>query len=148
MSAARDGGTFTTSVFWATAGLWHGAGAVESHGARGLDSRAMPASFPTGLVRADLDPRRPRFVETPWGAMALYLEGEELLAVAAASVIAREQFLLGMRALSEAWALDLAKGAGHPVDAAARRFVALHGAGKLGEVAKLHFKNTQKLGLR
>ena len=73
---------------------------------------------------------------------------EELLAVAAASVIAREQFLLGMRALSEAWALDLAKGAGHPVDAAARRFVALHGAAKLGEVAKLHFKNTQKLGLR
>lgn len=73
---------------------------------------------------------------------------EELLAVAAASVIAREQFLLGMRALSEAWALDLAKGAGHPVDAAARRFVALHGAAKLGQVAKLHFKNTQKLGLR
>jgi len=73
---------------------------------------------------------------------------EELLAVAAASVIAREQFLLGMRALSEAWALDLAKGAGHPVDAAARRFVALHGAEKLGLVAKLHFKNTQKLGLR
>ena len=73
---------------------------------------------------------------------------EELLAVAAASVIAREQFLLGMRQLSEAWAIDLAKGAGPPVDQAARRFVALHGAAKLGSVAKLHFKNTQKLGLR
>ncbi len=39
----------------------------------------MPASFPTGLVRADLDPQRPRFVETPWGAMALYLDGGDLI---------------------------------------------------------------------
>jgi ribonuclease HIII len=72
--------------------------------------------------------------------------GEEELAVAAASVIAREQFLAALRELSEAHALDLAKGAGHPVDAAARRFVQLHGFEKLGAVAKLHFKNTQKLG--
>ena len=70
---------------------------------------------------------------------------EELLVVAAASVIAREQFLTALQDLSEAWAVDLAKGAGDPVDRAARRFVALHGREKLGEVAKLHFKNTQKL---
>lgn len=72
---------------------------------------------------------------------------EEILVVAAASVLARAEFLIAMRELSEAWALELAKGAGHPVDQAARRFVALHGADKLGQVAKLHFKNTQKLGL-
>ena len=72
---------------------------------------------------------------------------EEILVVAAASVLARAEFLIAMRELSEAWGLQLAKGAGHPVDQAARRFVALHGADKLGAVAKLHFKNTQKLGL-
>ncbi|MBL8803842.1 MAG: ribonuclease HIII [Planctomycetes bacterium] len=72
--------------------------------------------------------------------------GEEELAVAAASVIAREQFLVALHELSEEFAIDLAKGAGSPVDSAARRFVALHGVDKLGAVAKLHFKNTQKLG--
>jgi ribonuclease HIII len=72
---------------------------------------------------------------------------EEILVVAAASVLARAEFLVAMRELSEAWGLNLAKGAGHPVDQAARRFVALHGADKLGAVAKLHFKNTQKIGL-
>jgi ribonuclease HIII len=72
--------------------------------------------------------------------------GEEELAVAAASVIAREQFLAALHELSEEYAIDLAKGAGSPVDAAARRFVQLHGPDKLGAVAKLHFKNTQKLG--
>jgi ribonuclease HIII len=70
---------------------------------------------------------------------------EELLAVAAASVIAREQFLSALAELSEEWAVDLAKGAGEPADRAARRFVQLHGRERLGQVAKLHFKNTQKL---
>ena len=67
------------------------------------------------------------------------------LAVAAASVIAREEFLRALAALSDTWGVDLAKGAGPPTDRAARRFVALHGAGKLGEVAKLHFRNTAKI---
>lgn len=71
--------------------------------------------------------------------------GEEVLAVAAASVIAREQFLAALRELSDEFAIDLAKGAGPPADNAARRFVALHGQEKLGRVAKLHFKNTTKL---
>lgn len=66
-------------------------------------------------------------------------------AVAAASVIAREEFLLALRELSERHAVDLHKGAGDPVDRAARRFVALHGRDALGGVAKLHFKNTQKV---
>lgn len=74
--------------------------------------------------------------------------GEEELAVAAASVIAREQFLVGLHELSEEYAIELAKGAGTPVDKAARRFVQLHGFDKLGRVAKLHFKNTQKIGSR
>lgn len=70
---------------------------------------------------------------------------ESVPAVAAASVIARELFLTSLRDLSEQCAIDLSKGAGAPVDQAARKFVALHGFDKLGTVAKLHFKNTQKI---
>ena len=65
--------------------------------------------------------------------------------VAAASVIARNLFLEGLRQLSEEFAVELHKGAGEPTDRSAREFVKLHGLEQLGRVAKLHFKNTQKL---
>jgi ribonuclease HIII len=70
---------------------------------------------------------------------------EVVPAVAAASVIAREEFLVALRELSERFAVDLHKGAGDPVDRAARRFITLHGRDALVHVAKLHFKNTQKV---
>ncbi len=65
--------------------------------------------------------------------------------VAAASVIARNLFLEGLKQLSEEAAVDLHKGAGEPTDRAAREFVRLHGRGALARVAKLHFKNTAKI---
>jgi ribonuclease HIII len=67
-------------------------------------------------------------------------------AVAAASVVAREEFLTALKELSEEVAVHLHKGAGPPVDQAARKFVALHGFDALNRVAKLHFKTTQKIG--
>lgn len=67
-------------------------------------------------------------------------------AVAAASVVAREEFLTALKELSEKAAVHLRKGAGSPVDVAARQYVALHGFDALSKVAKLHFKNTQKIG--
>jgi ribonuclease HIII len=66
-------------------------------------------------------------------------------AVAAASILAREQFLLGLKELSEEAAVDLHKGAGAPVDVSAEKYVALHGREGLAKVAKLHFKNTLKI---
>lgn len=66
-------------------------------------------------------------------------------AVAAASIIAREEFLTALKELSAEFAVDLHKGAGDPVDRAASRFVAIHGREGLVNVAKLHFKNTQKI---
>ncbi len=66
-------------------------------------------------------------------------------AVAAASIIAREEYLVALRALSEEFGVDLHKGAGPPTDRAAERFVMLHGREALGRVAKLHFKNTQRI---
>jgi len=67
-------------------------------------------------------------------------------AVAAASIIAREHFLTRLGELGEENGCDLAKGAGAPADQAARRFVQLHGRAGLARVAKLHFKNTGKIG--
>jgi ribonuclease HIII len=66
-------------------------------------------------------------------------------AVAAASIIARVEFLTALKELSDEAAVDLHKGAGDPVDRAAARFVAIHGREGLVNVAKLHFKNTQKI---
>lgn len=70
---------------------------------------------------------------------------ERNVAVAAASVIARAEFLLALTELSERWSVDLRKGAGIPTDEAARAFIEAHGREKLGRVAKLHFRNTAKL---
>jgi nitrite reductase/ring-hydroxylating ferredoxin subunit len=39
--------------------------------------------FDTGLEPADLDPDRPRPVETPWGTMALFSSGEKVRCVQA-----------------------------------------------------------------
>jgi ribonuclease HIII len=68
------------------------------------------------------------------------------LSVAAASVLARQEFLAALADLGGTWGVELAKGAGEPTDRAGRRFVALHGAAQLGQVAKLHFRNTLKIG--
>ena len=78
-------------------------------------------------------------------ALQQHPRAEVVPAVAAASVIAREEFLLALRQLSERYGVDLHKGAGEPVDRAAKRFVALHGREGLVHVAKLHFKNTQRI---
>lgn len=74
--------------------------------------------------------------------------GEEEAAVAAASILARDEFLARMDALSEECGVDLHKGAGRPADDAALRYVELHGFDKLSRVAKVHFKNTAKLSAR
>lgn len=66
-------------------------------------------------------------------------------AVAAASILARAEFLRRLAALSAEWGLELRKGAGPPVEAAASAFVSRHGAEALGRVAKLHFKTTARV---
>lgn len=69
-------------------------------------------------------------------------------AVAAASVVARAEFLISLRELSAEFAVDLHKGAGAPTDAAAREFVRVNGFDALASVAKTHFKNTAKIRRR
>lgn len=67
-------------------------------------------------------------------------------AVAAASIIARAAFLDGLAEMEDVCGTDLHKGAGSPVDLAARRVHDIGGRELLGKVAKLHFKNTAKIG--
>lgn len=69
---------------------------------------------------------------------------ESYLAVAAASILARDAFLSMIGRLSDQWAIDLPLGSGAPVPPALRRFLQIHGAEALGEVAKTHFRNVQR----
>jgi len=66
-------------------------------------------------------------------------------AVAAASILARAEFLGRLRMLSRTYDVDLHPGAGAPTDEALLKFVKMHGKGKLTGVAKIHFKNTKKV---
>ena len=70
---------------------------------------------------------------------------EEVPAVAAASILARAEFLRRLDRLSEQYSIKLPKGAGPPVDAAAKGFVSARGREELSNVAKIHFKNTKRI---
>ena len=72
-------------------------------------------------------------------------KGESDVAVAAASILAREAFVRWIEKASETWGLALPLGAGAPVLASGRDFIALHGRERLAEVAKFHFKTTNQL---
>jgi ribonuclease HIII len=67
-------------------------------------------------------------------------KAESDLAVAAASILARDEFVRRLAALETEYGLKFPKGASAAVDAAASGFVAARGADQLGAVAKLHFR--------
>ncbi len=62
------------------------------------------------------------------------------LAVAAASILARNEFVTRLAALGKRFEMTFPKGASAAVDAAAKEFVAKYGAEKFTEVAKTHFR--------
>lgn len=71
---------------------------------------------------------------------------EDDLAVAAASIIARAEFVRQMAALSQTVGIDLPKGASNPrIVEAGREIVAAGGLDALRKVAKLHFKITSAI---
>ena len=70
-------------------------------------------------------------------------KAESDLAVAAASILARAEFLLRLKRLSDEVGTTLPKGASPAVELAARMVVKKHGRERLDSVAKLHFKTTQ-----
>ncbi|MCH6558299.1 MAG: ribonuclease HIII [Nitrospirae bacterium] len=70
-------------------------------------------------------------------------KAEEDLAVAAASILARAEFLRRLSALSEKVGTSLPKGASPSVELAARMVVKKRGQDALRTIAKLHFKTTK-----
>ena len=71
--------------------------------------------------------------------------GEQDIAVAAASVMARAEFLNRLDLLGREFGLKLPKGAGAPVDTAARQIIKSHGLEVLARLTKTHFKNFTKV---
>ncbi|HSP42078.1 MAG TPA: ribonuclease HIII [Luteolibacter sp.] len=69
-------------------------------------------------------------------------KGESDIAVAAASILARERFVEWMDKTSAASGVKLPLGASSAVTVAGREVIARHGREALGKVAKLHFKTT------
>lgn len=72
-------------------------------------------------------------------------KAERYTAVAAASILARKQFLDAMASLEAQFDLQLHKGAGAAVVHDARGVIAQYGPHHLAQVAKLHFKTTDTL---
>lgn len=71
-------------------------------------------------------------------------KAETDLAVAAASILARREFLRYLQKLEKQYALSFPKGASKTVDAAAKQFLKTHSAEEFGKVAKLHFRNAAR----
>lgn len=67
-------------------------------------------------------------------------KAESDVAVAAASILARDEFVRRLIQLGKQYELRLPKGASDAVDAAAKEFVAKFGADELRKVSKLHFR--------
>ena len=65
---------------------------------------------------------------------------EEDLAVAAASILARDGFVKGLAKLEKQFNMELPKGASTAVDEAAKKFVVEQGADNLPKIAKVHFR--------
>ena len=70
---------------------------------------------------------------------------EDDIAVASASILARNEYMIRLNALSIEYSIDLSPGASHKIIQIGREFVFRHGADKLKEVAKIHFITTQHI---
>ena len=67
-------------------------------------------------------------------------KAESDAAVAAASILARHEFVTRLAGLEKELGVTLPKGASAAVDKAAKAYVEQHGAEGLGKVAKMHFR--------
>lgn len=98
------------------------------------DQFAKPAGLLGVLKRKGLDIK-----------LVSMVRAESDLAVAAASILARAEFLRRMDLLSEEAGVVLPKGAGSPVPVAGRKLVQTLGPEALSRFAKLHFKTTSQI---
>lgn len=73
------------------------------------------------------------------------VRAEEDIAVAAASVLARGEFIRRLVRLSKEMQVKLPKGASAKVEEVAKELIAKHGVECLKKTAKMHFKTTKKI---
>ena len=71
-------------------------------------------------------------------------KAEEDLAVAAASILARNEFVTRLAKLGKQFGSTFPKGASAAVDLAAKEFIAKHGAVNLPKIAKMHFRTAYR----
>lgn len=72
-------------------------------------------------------------------------KAEEDLAVAAASIMARNEFINRLAAMEKQYDVKLPKGASAAVEAAAKEFLTKHGVEALPKVAKMHFRTALRV---
>ncbi len=72
-------------------------------------------------------------------------KAEADLAVAAASILARTEFVTRLARLEQEYSVRLPKGASPAVEEAAKEFIAKHGADTLPKVAKTHFRTAYRV---
>ena len=72
-------------------------------------------------------------------------KAERDIAVAAASILARDEFLKRMKQLEDNFGIPLPKGASRKVEETAVEFIMTHGADNLNRIAKMHFKTADKV---
>lgn len=118
---------------------WAHASVIEKMLERVGTTRVIVDQFsPTAL--------RPRLKELGRAAdIVEMVRGENDIAVAAASVLARAEFVAGIARLETQHGVKLPLGAGSPVVAAGKRIVADRGAAFLPQVAKVHFATTRQV---
>lgn len=73
------------------------------------------------------------------------IKGENDIAVASASILARANFLLSLKKLSETWNFNFPKGASKIVDESSVEFVKKYGIENLKLVSKVNFKNFKRI---
>lgn len=72
-------------------------------------------------------------------------KAEEDMAVAAASILARAEYVRRMARMGKDYGMPFPKGASAAVEAAGKEFVARHGAEALPKVAKMHFRTRYRV---
>jgi ribonuclease HIII len=73
------------------------------------------------------------------------VRAEEDIAVAAASILARNEFVQRIKSMSREYGINFQKGAGEKVKEQAKEFVAKNGVKALSNIAKMHFKTTKEV---
>ena len=81
--------------------------------------------------------RQIKLIQTP--------RAEKDIAVAAASVLARDVFLTKLEELSLKYGVTIPKGCNEKVKIVAKQIAAKYGKEEMGKIAKLHFKTTQEI---